>query len=128
MAWSGNLAQPMAYHKDIWLLIVKLAVISLTTERAKGSQGLHVTSLPLFQLPHVENAEWMDDDAKLKLRMALVWHSTLVMKASGLASITGPGKKLPPSASTYGGPDKPATKMCNEFNDNRCFKGQDHPQ
>ena len=71
----------------------------------------------------------MDDDAKLKLRMALIWHSTLAMKAMGPANTTaGLGKKMANSASAYGRPAKHGIKTCKAFNDNHCFKGHEHPQ
>ena len=66
----------------------------------------------------------MDDEHKLKLRRALVWHSTLGTKPTSI----GLGKKMGKSASAYNAPAKPGTKMCKTFNAIRCFKGHEHPE
>ena len=63
--------------------------------------------------------DWADNDQKLKLRRALVWHTTSGIIVMAIATSKGSGKKTGSSDTAYNAAAKPGTKMCKAFNANR---------
>ena len=72
--------------------------------------------------------KWADDDHKLKMRRALVWHAIMNSKGTSTVTLMGAGKKTGSTAKFYNALPQLQAKTCKTFNCNRCFKGHQHPE